>query len=113
MIGANMNFNDYQSESNKTAKYPEDRAIEYLALGLASEAGEVAGKIKKVIRDDSSNLSEERRSQIASELGDVLWYISQLALELNVSLESVAAKNIEKLSDRNARGAIGGSGDNR
>lgn len=108
-----MNFNDYQSESNKTAKYPEDRAIEYLALGLTSEAGEVAGKIKKVIRDDSSNLSEERRSQIASELGDVLWYISQLALELNVSLESVAAKNIEKLSDRDARGAIGGSGDSR
>lgn len=108
-----MNFNEYQFQSSKTAKYPEERAIEYLTLGLASEAGEVAGKVKKVIRDDSSNLSDEKRQQIGSELGDVLWYISQLALELNISLESIAVSNIAKLSDRNSRGAIGGSGDNR
>ena len=108
-----MDFNDYQQKSSSTAIYPDGKALEYLALGLCSEAGEVAGKIKKVIRDDNSNLTEDKRFELASELGDVLWYVSQLALELNITLNVVAHENIAKLADRKARGAIGGSGDSR
>lgn len=108
-----MDFDTYQMKSDSTAIYPEDKAIEYLTLGLCSEAGEVAGKIKKIIRDDNSNISEEQKQQLEAELGDVLWYVSQLALELGVSLGRVAAKNIEKLSSRHARDVIKGSGDSR
>jgi NTP pyrophosphatase (non-canonical NTP hydrolase) len=108
-----MDFNDYQQKSCSTAMYPDGKAIEYLTLGLCSEAGEVAGKLKKVIRDDNSDISTEKRFEIASELGDVLWYISQLALELNIPLDVIAHENIAKLADRKARGAIKGSGDNR
>jgi NTP pyrophosphatase (non-canonical NTP hydrolase) len=109
MIG----FNDYQVKTNLTAIYPKDKALEYLVLGLASEAGEVAGKLKKYIRDNDSVVGVHGASVICSELGDVLWYISQIALELNTTLESVAQANIEKLSDRKTRGVIGGSGDSR
>lgn len=108
-----MNFNDYQHRTSSTAIYPEEKALEYLALGLCSEAGEVAGKLKKIIRDYGSNMTEEKRFELASELGDVLWYVSQLALELNVTLDVVAHENIAKLADRKERGAIGGSGDFR
>lgn len=108
-----MEFNEYQEKSQKTAKYPKDKAIEYLCLGLASEAGEVAGKVKKIIRDDDSVISDENRFKIASELGDVLWYISQLALEIGVNLNVVAFENIIKLSSRLERGTIGGDGDDR
>jgi len=108
-----MNFNDYQHRTSSTAIYPEEKALEYLALGLCSEAGEVAGKLKKIIRDYGSNLTEEKRFELASELGDVLWYVSQLALELNVTLDVIAHENIAKLADRKERGAIGGSGDFR
>jgi NTP pyrophosphatase (non-canonical NTP hydrolase) len=108
-----MNFNDYQHRTSSTAIYPEGKALEYLALGLCSEAGEVAGKLKKVIRDYDSHLTEEKRFELASELGDVLWYVSQLALELNVTLDNVAHENLAKLADRKERGAISGSGDFR
>ncbi len=109
MIG----FNDYQDKTNSTAIYPKEKALEYLVLGLASEAGEVAGKLKKYIRDNNSVVGVYEASVICGELGDVLWYISQIALELNTTLESVAQANIEKLSDRKTRGVIGGSGDSR
>jgi len=108
-----MNFNDYQHRTSSTAIYPEGKALEYLALGLCSEAGEVAGKLKKVIRDYDSRLTEEKRFELASELGDVLWYVSQLALEINVTLDNVAHENLVKLADRKERGAISGSGDFR
>jgi NTP pyrophosphatase (non-canonical NTP hydrolase) len=108
-----MNFNDYQHRTSSTAIYPEGKALEYLALGLCSEAGEVAGKLKKVIRDYDSRLTEEKRFELASELGDVLWYVSQLALEINVTLDNVAHENLAKLADRKERGAISGSGDFR
>lgn len=108
-----MSFNEYQAETDKTAIYPKDKAIEYLVLGLASEAGEVAGKLKKIIRDRGGVVGVHEAAAICDEIGDVLWYISQIALELNTSLQSVADKNIEKLQSRQQRGVIGGSGDNR
>lgn len=108
-----MNFNEYQEATKKTAIYPSDKALEYLSLGLASEAGEVAGKIKKIIRDSDSKLSKDHVDAISGELGDVLWYVAQLADFAGLSLEAVAAGNIDKLLSRYERGAIGGSGDNR
>lgn len=109
-----MNFNEYQKKSRKTALYPNvGKDIVYPTLGLSSEAGEVAGKIKKVIRDDGGKVSEEKKEDIKSELGDVLWYVSQLASELDLSLDEIAEKNIEKLYSRLERGKIKGSGDRR
>ena len=108
-----MGFNEYQAETDKTAIYPEDRAIEYLVLGLASEAGEVAGKLKKIIRDREGVIGVHEAGVICDEIGDVLWYISQIALELNTSLQDIADKNVAKLKSRQQRGVIGGSGDNR
>lgn len=108
-----MNLNDYQQKASTTAKYPDGTGLLYTTLGLASEAGEVAGKVKKVIRDENAILSEERRLELVSELGDVLWYVAMLAKELNYDLSDVAQMNLGKLFDRNTRGVIGGSGDNR
>lgn len=106
-------FDDYQNKSSLTAIFPKDSALEYLSLGLVSEAGEVAGKVKKIIRDDKYNITEERRQQLSSEIGDVLWYLAQLSLELNIPLSKIATENIEKLRDREQRGKISGSGDAR
>lgn len=106
-------LNNYQREAKRTMNVKED-ALYYLALGLASEAGEVAGKVKKAIRDDRrKDLSHERKMQILSELGDVLWYVAVLADYLGMDLSSVATDNILKLRDRENRGKIGGDGDNR
>ncbi len=82
-------------------------------MGLVGEAGEVAEKMKKVLRDNDGVISEEKREEITKELGDVLWYIANLSKELNVSLEDVAQKNIEKLQSRQQRNELHGSGDNR
>lgn len=106
-----MNINTYQQEAAKTAIY-KDKLI-YPTLGLAGEAGEIANKVKKILRDNSGNLQESVREDLICELGDVLWYIAALATDLNVELSEVANKNIEKLNSRKNRGAIGGSGDNR
>lgn len=109
-----MDFKTYQTESKKTAKYPKVGAgFVYPTLGLAGEAGEVAEKIKKVMRDSNGEVSEEKREEIKKELGDVLWYVSQIATELDLPLEDVAKSNLEKLFSRLERGAIHGSGDNR
>ena len=107
-----MNFDEYQKKSRKTAKYPEKNFV-YPTLGLAGESGEVAEKIKKVIRDKGGKIDEETRDEIGKELGDVLWYMAQLATELGLSLDDIAEKNIEKLYSRLDRGKISGSGDNR
>lgn len=109
-----MDFNEYQKESRKTAVYPNaDNDWVYPVLGLAGEAGEVADKMKKVIRDDGSIVSEEKKIEIKKELGDVLWYVSQVASELGLSLDDIAKSNIEKLFSRMDRGTLSGSGDNR
>lgn len=109
-----MEFSDYQTKSRKTAAYPViGHAVIYPALGLVNEAGEVAGKIKKVFRDKGGEISEETRQALKAELGDVLWYIAQVATELDLSLDDIAEHNIAKLYDRLERGKIGGEGDNR
>lgn len=110
-----MNFNEYQEKAKMTAGYPVigGNAYIYPALGLAGESGEVAEKVKKILRDDNGVVSEEKKAEIKKELGDVLWYVSEIARQLNIPLEDVATANIEKLTSRLARGVIGGSGDNR
>lgn len=109
-----MTFETYQEQSRKTAKYPNPgKNYIYPTLGLTSEAGEVASKVKKALRDHEGEIDSERRAAIAMELGDVLWYVAQLATELELSLDDVAQKNIEKLSSRLERNVLGGDGDNR
>ena len=109
-----MNFTDYQTKSRATAKYPAiGHAVIYPTLGLVNEAGEVAGKIKKVFRDKDGQISPETREALKAELGDVLWYLAQTCTELDISLDEVAESNIAKLLDRQARGKIKGDGDNR
>lgn len=112
-----MHFKEYQKKSRKTAIYSEkDKNIIYPLLGLAGETGEVVEKVKKVIRIKGHHVPEfsaEEKKEIAKELGDVLWYLAQVATELGLSLEKVAQGNIEKLFSRKDRGALHGKGDNR
>ena len=109
-----MNFTEYQTKSRKTAKYPAiGHAVIYPTLGLVNEAGEVAGKIKKVFRDKDGQINAETRAALESELGDVLWYLAQVCTELGLTLDEVAEHNIAKLYDRLERGTIKGDGDNR
>jgi NTP pyrophosphatase (non-canonical NTP hydrolase) len=110
-----ITFSAYQDSTSTTATYPDLGtgslfALSYCTLGLAGEAGEVANKVKKMLRDGDS---PAKRAELVGEIGDCLWYISQLCSELKLSMSDVAAKNIDKLSDRKKRGVIGGNGDNR
>jgi NTP pyrophosphatase (non-canonical NTP hydrolase) len=109
-----MRISEYQELSRRTATYPDagDNII-YPTLGLAGEAGEVAEKVKKLLRDDGGIMSEERRAALAGELGDVLWYVAQVATEAELDLEKVAQGNLEKLLSRQQRGVLSGSGDQR
>ncbi len=134
-----MNFADYQAAAVKTAIYPPDAAIFYPALGLAGEVGELAEKVidvecpatqrdtlglakhtglianqvKKILRDDNGVLTPERKSAIASEIGDICWYLAALAYDIGVDLEDIAQENLDKLASRQERGTIKGDGDNR
>lgn len=109
-----MNFEEYQQQARNTAKYPViGHSVIYPTLGLTSEAGEVAGKIKKIFRDKGGIFGEADRAALEAELGDVLWYLAQVATELQMSLDEIAGNNIAKLLDRQARGAIQGDGDDR
>ena len=109
-----MNFTDYQTKSRVTAQYPAiGHAVIYPTLGLVNEAGEVAGKIKKVLRDRHGEISPETHEALKGKLGDVLWYLAQTCTELGLSLDEVAESNLTKLLDRQARGKIQGDGDNR
>ena len=109
-----MDFSDYQTKSRKTAKYPPiGHPVIYPVLGLANEAGEVAGKVKKIFRDKAGVIGAAEREALKGELGDVLWYLAQVCTELDLSLDEVAEHNIEKLYSRLERGKIGGDGDNR
>ncbi|MFN4218054.1 MAG: nucleoside triphosphate pyrophosphohydrolase family protein [Candidatus Bipolaricaulia bacterium] len=107
-------FSTYQRESRKTWNViPTDHPIVYPTLGLANEAGEVAGKIKKIFRDKGGTITAEDRQALKYELGDVLWYLTQICTELGLTLEEVAAANLEKLFSRLERGQIRGEGDTR
>lgn len=109
-----MNFNEYQTEARKTAVYPNiGNNIYYPALGLCGESGEVAEKVKKILRDDNNIVTEDSKLKLEKELGDVLWYVAQLATELDLSLDEIATNNIRKLQSRKERNQIHGSGDNR
>ncbi len=134
-----MNFADYQAAAVKTAIYPLAAEIFYPALGLAGEVGEVAEKmldmdcpvtkqdvlgmadhagnaanqVKKILRDNAGNLTEERKAAIAKEIGGVLWYCAALAYDIGVDLDDIAAKNIQILASRQERGTLMGDGDDR
>ena len=107
-------FDLYQDKADETAIYPnKGDNLYYPALGLAGEAGEVCEKVKKIMRDKGGVLLEEDSLELSKELGDVLWYLSALACEINVALSTIAEENVEKLHSRKERGMLQGSGDNR
>lgn len=131
-VSAEINFNSYQEKAAGTALYPKIIVVDsngnhndadyiYPAMGLGNEAGEVLGKLKKIVRDHQGRYKDDKTGEIydmaqelvASELGDVLWYLAETARVFNVSLSRVAEKNLEKLESRKARGKLQGSGDNR
>ncbi|HMN29787.1 MAG TPA: nucleoside triphosphate pyrophosphohydrolase family protein [Caldilineaceae bacterium] len=104
----------YQEQSRKTWRLVHtDHPIVYPTLGLVNEAGELAGKVKKIFRDKQGQISAEDRTALKYELGDVLWYLAQICTELDLTLEEVAAANLTKLFDRLERGTIAGEGDHR
>lgn len=107
-------FDEYQELSKKTALMPQAaHPIYYPAMGLAGEAGEVLNHVKKIMRDDANVLTDERRTALKKELGDVLWYLAQVASAANFKLSDLASSNLTKLFDRMERGVIRGQGDNR
>ena len=109
-----MDFEEYQKRSRKTAIYPnKGNDFIYPVLGLVGESGEVAEKIKKVLRDNKGIVDDTRKEEIRKELGDVLWYLTQIAIELDISLNEVARSNIEKLESWMERNKLHGNGDNR
>jgi NTP pyrophosphatase (non-canonical NTP hydrolase) len=104
-----LNFNNYQSSAKSTAFFPPQIAIQYLTLGLVGEAGEVAEKVKKHLRDNTPL----DRDNLKKEFGDVLWYLALLADAMEIELDDVAQTNLDKLQSRKDRGVLSGSGDNR
>jgi NTP pyrophosphatase (non-canonical NTP hydrolase) len=110
-----MNMNEYQKIAVSTAIYPQGgwRGVAYCALKMNGEAGEVAEHAGKALRDDDGEITQTRRLALKKEIGDVLWYIANIAQELNFDLEDIAKSNIEKLQDRKARGVLHGSGSDR
>jgi len=108
-----MDFNGYQFEASNFRVYPDDAKIIYPALGIAGEAGEVANKVKKILRDSSGRMSEEVFLAIVDELEDVGWYIAAMCDDLGISMESVFTANLTKLYGREVAGTIQGSGDKR
>jgi NTP pyrophosphatase (non-canonical NTP hydrolase) len=109
-----MLISEYQELSRRTATYPDaGDNIVYPTLGLAGEAGEVSEKVKKLLRDDGGVMTDERRQALAGELGDVLWYVAQVATEAGLDLQEIAQGNLDKLLSRQQRGVLSGSGDSR
>jgi NTP pyrophosphatase (non-canonical NTP hydrolase) len=113
-----LSMTDYQMAAAETGIYPghgeaTTEAINYTVLGLVGEAGEIANGFKKSIRDEGGVVTGEKAQALAAELGDVLWYVANLANELGYPLELIAKQNLQKLKSRQARGVIAGSGDNR
>jgi NTP pyrophosphatase (non-canonical NTP hydrolase) len=103
----------YQKVALTTAIYPREQAIIYPTLGLTGEAGEVANKVKKIIRDGSDSKDEKLVSEIKAEIGDCLWYIAVLANDFDIKLSDIASTNLEKLANRKKNNTIHGSGDTR
>lgn len=108
-----MEINDYQKKALETAIYPKEQKIIYPTLGLTGEAGEVSDKVKKVLRDNNGVFSDDRKLEIAKELGDVAWYLAVCANDIGYTLEEICEMNYEKLKSRKERGKINGNGDNR
>ncbi len=109
-----MELNQYQALAMTSAIYPNKGSnVIYPTLGLCGESGEIAEKIKKVIRDNNGIISDETKQLLVKELGDVLWYVSAISNELGVDLNTVAEVNVAKLSNRVKNNTIHGSGDNR
>lgn len=108
-----MSLDEYQQCALETAVYPEEYNIVYPALGMAGEAGEVADKVKKVIRDGNADFTPIKCEEIAMEIGDVMWYCAVLADRIGYKLDTIARMNHRKLISRQLRGKLGGSGDNR
>lgn len=109
-----MYLNEYQDQARETAIYPKiGHRVVYPTLGLANEAGEFAGKIKKVFRDNLGYITPKTQAELKAELGDVLWYLAMCACELGLELEEIAQDNLDKLASRKAREKLQGSGDNR
>ena len=106
-----MQLDEYQERAYDTAIYPE--GLNYPILGLAGEAGELCNKYKKILRDKGGEADVNDMGELAKELGDVLWYVAQIATELDTDLETIARRNLMKLAGRKARGVLGGSGDDR
>ncbi len=109
-----MDFKTYQKLAHRTALYPKiGKSFVYPVLGLGGEVGELLNKVKKIFRDKKGRLTKEAKLAIKGELGDILWYVAEIATAFNFSLEEVAKENIEKLKDRAKRGKIKGEGDKR
>lgn len=108
-----MGLNEYQKKATSTAIFPQKDGLAYLALGLSGEAGEVAEKVKKIIRDKGGYIQHEDRIEIAKEMGDVLWYLANLAEFIGTDFSYVAQLNVDKLASRKKRGVLKGEGDNR
>lgn len=123
-----MTFDDYEQKTQPTVTYPEGKflvqseagdlvqiniGMMYCCLKLSGECGEFTEKVGKIIRDKQGAISPQDREQLEKELGDILWYLTRLAVHLDLSLESVAQTNLEKLSSRLERGTLQGSGDDR
>ena len=108
-----MTLNEYQQKALETAVYPQEFKIIYPSLGLTGEAGECSDKVKKVIRDNGGQFTEEKKYELAKEIGDVLWYCATFANDIGYDLETIGQMNNDKLHSRQERGVLGGSGDNR
>ncbi|HVV66977.1 MAG TPA: nucleoside triphosphate pyrophosphohydrolase family protein [Candidatus Saccharimonadales bacterium] len=110
-----MTFDEYQKKALTTVLSTEDSFKDLLhwVLGINGESGEIAEKVKKIIRDKNGVVSDEDKKELAKEIGDVLWYLAVFSEELGVQLEDVAKQNLDKLQSRKQRGVLGGSGDNR
>lgn len=107
-------FDEYQKQCKKTAVYPTvGKKFVYPVLGLLGEAGEVSEKVKKLFRDHGGMLTKQYKLEIAKELGDVMWYMTQLSTELNLKLSDIVKMNLEKIISRKVRNKLHGSGDNR
>ena len=110
-----MTFDEYQKQALTTAIKKDDAILDlcHWVLGVTGESGEIAEKVKKLIRDGNAEVSEGTRQELAKEIGDVLWYLAVLADHLGVSFDEVAQMNVNKLQSRKQRDTLRGSGDNR
>ena len=110
-----MDINEYQERAHETSEYKDSspQEVVYSVLGLVSESGEVAQILKRLIRRGESDIDEDAKEAISTELGDVMWYVAEICSRLDIDLESVAEDNLDKLEDRKERGTLFGSGDSR